>query len=128
MGGKLFVDLSTNKTYRWSGTTFIATPDSIALGETSSTAYAGNKGKANAVAIANILNGTTTVPKATDSETVNGKTVLSNVPENAKFTDTTYSVATQSKNGLMSKEDKVKLDGLQNVSYGTDAKLFFKVV
>lgn len=34
------------------------------------------------------------------------------VPENAKFTDTTYSNATTTAPGLMSKEDKVKLDGI----------------
>lgn len=37
-------------------------------------------------------------------------TIASNVPANAKFTDTTYSVATTTSNGLLSKEDKVKLD------------------
>jgi len=31
------------------------------------------------------------VKKAIDADTVNGKTVESNVPSNAKFTDTTYS-------------------------------------
>lgn len=50
--GKIYVDLSTNKTYRWSGSTYVNIAASIALGETSSTAYAGDKGKANATAIA----------------------------------------------------------------------------
>ena len=43
---------------------------------------------------------------------VNGFTVLSNVPQNAVFTDTKYNVATQSVNGLLSSEDKIKLDTL----------------
>lgn len=43
--GKIYVDLSTNKTYRWSGTTFVEISSSLALGETSSTAFAGDKGK-----------------------------------------------------------------------------------
>ena len=30
------------------------------------------------------------VPKATDAATVSGHTVATNVPENAKFTDTVY--------------------------------------
>jgi hypothetical protein len=55
--GKIYVDLATNKTYRWSGTAYVEISESLALGETSSTAYAGNKGKANADAIA-VLNGT----------------------------------------------------------------------
>lgn len=38
--------------------------------------------------------------------------VNSDVPSNAKFTDTTYSDATQSAHGLMSVTDKKKLDGI----------------
>jgi len=45
-----------------------------------------------------------------DAGTVNGHAVNSDVPANAKFTDTTYSVATTSANGLMSSTDKSKLD------------------
>ena len=56
--GKIYVDLSTNKTYRWSGTTYVVIGGDLALGETSTTAYAGNKGKANADAIAAIKDGT----------------------------------------------------------------------
>lgn len=37
-----------------------------------------------------------------NAETVNGHTVLSNVPENAKFTDTTYGNASTSAAGLVS--------------------------
>lgn len=44
--GKIYVDLLTNLTYRWSGSSYIEISPSIALGETSSTAYAGDKGKA----------------------------------------------------------------------------------
>lgn len=49
--GKIYVDKATNKTYRWGGSTWVNMTNPIALGETSSTAYAGNKGKANADAI-----------------------------------------------------------------------------
>lgn len=43
---KIYMDLSTNKIYRWSGsTTYVIVSDSLALGETESTAYPGNKGK-----------------------------------------------------------------------------------
>lgn len=50
--GIIYVDLATNKTYRWGGTDYVEISASLALGETSSTAYAGDKGKANADAIA----------------------------------------------------------------------------
>lgn len=43
--GKIYVALDTNKTYRWSGTAYIEISQSLALGETSSTAYRGDKGK-----------------------------------------------------------------------------------
>lgn len=39
-------------------------------------------------------------------------TIATSVPANAKFTDTTYGVATQSTNGLMASADKTKLDGV----------------
>ena len=49
--GKIYTDLGNNKTYRWSGTTYTEISASLALGETSSTAYPGNKGAANAANI-----------------------------------------------------------------------------
>ena len=110
--GKIYINLENNKTYRWSGSAYAVISETLALGETSSTAYAGNKGKANADAITNIVNGTTKVGKAGNADTVNGLTVQTAVPANAKFTDTTYGVATTSANGLMSKDDKTKLNGI----------------
>lgn len=44
-----------------------------------------------------------------------GYTIASSVPANAKFTDTTYGVATASSNGLMSSTDKIKLDDFSRV-------------
>lgn len=52
--GKVYVDLSTNKTYRWSGSTFVQLNSGLALGETTGSAYDGAKGKANAEAIAEL--------------------------------------------------------------------------
>lgn len=49
--GKIYIDMQTNITYRWSGTAYTEISQSLALGETSSTAYAGDKGKANATKI-----------------------------------------------------------------------------
>ncbi|MBQ8824554.1 MAG: hypothetical protein IJZ64_04905 [Ruminococcus sp.] len=49
-----------------------------------------------------------------DGKTIkdSGHTIATSVPANAKFTDTTYTVATTSKDGLLSKTDKSKLDGI----------------
>ena len=44
-----------------------------------------------------------------------GYTIASSVPANAKFTDTTYGVATSSSNGLMSSTDKTKLDDFSKI-------------
>ena len=43
--GKIYVDKNTNKTYRWSGSAYVEISESLALGETSSTAYRGDRGK-----------------------------------------------------------------------------------
>lgn len=45
-GGKIYVTLDNNKTFRWSGTAYVEISASIALGETQGTAYEGSKGKA----------------------------------------------------------------------------------
>ena len=44
--GKIYVTKDTNLTYRWSGSQYVEISESLALGETSSTAYPGDKGKA----------------------------------------------------------------------------------
>ena len=43
--GKIYVAQDTNLTYRWSGTRYVEISQSLALGETSNTAYPGDKGK-----------------------------------------------------------------------------------
>ncbi len=112
--GKIYVAKDTNKTYRWSGTTYVEIAGGVALGETASTAYRGDRGKtayehsqaphapANAEANvqadwnesdtgsdAYIKNKPTSMPaNGGNAATVNGHTVKSDVPENAVFTDT----------------------------------------
>lgn len=70
--GKIYVALDTNLTYRWGETQYVEISKSLALGETSETAYAGDKGKANADAIAQEIKGRATaitgVRKDLDSE------------------------------------------------------------
>lgn len=44
-GGKIYVDLLTNKTYRWGGSAYAEISAGLALGETQGTAYEGSKGK-----------------------------------------------------------------------------------
>lgn len=42
--GKIYTDTSTNKVYRWGGSSYVVISDTIALGTTSSTAYRGDLG------------------------------------------------------------------------------------
>jgi hypothetical protein len=43
--GKIYVNLDQNKTWRWSGSAYVEISASLALGETSATAYRGDRGK-----------------------------------------------------------------------------------
>ena len=44
--GKIYVTRDTNLTYRWTGTQYVEISPSLALGETATTAYRGDRGKA----------------------------------------------------------------------------------
>ena len=74
--GKIYLDKDANRSYRWSGSQYAALNSGLALGETSSTAYSGEKGKQNAENISknanaiadlenNVKNGTVVAGKAT---------------------------------------------------------------
>lgn len=43
--GKMYLDLETNKTYRWSGSQYVQISGGLSLGETSETAFRGDYGK-----------------------------------------------------------------------------------
>lgn len=43
--GVIYVTLDTNKTYRWGGSAYVEISEGVALGETSATAYRGDRGK-----------------------------------------------------------------------------------
>lgn len=43
--GKIYVTLDDNKTYRWGGSAYVGLSSDLALGETSSSAYRGDRGK-----------------------------------------------------------------------------------
>lgn len=56
--GKIYIDISSNKSYRWTGSVYTRIDECPAFGETQGTIYEGNKGKANADEIAAIKDGT----------------------------------------------------------------------
>ena len=78
--GKLYVGKTDNNIFKWSGSNLLEVSKSLGLGETSTTAYAGNKGKANAQAIAQLQTDVAgkqdTLVSGTNIKTVNGVTVL----------------------------------------------------
>ena len=93
--GKIYVELSTNKTYRWSGSTYVEISQSLALGETSTTAYRGDRGKAAYDHISNKSN-----PHAVTKEQVG----LGNVPNVATNDQTPTFTAVDKDTALVSGE------------------------
>ena len=65
--GKIYISLNDNKTYRWGGSAYVEISESLALGETASTAFAGNRGKALEDAISNTYNKTEVDQLVSDS-------------------------------------------------------------
>ena len=58
--GKIYIDLTANKSYRWTGTVYVRIDECPAFGETAGTIYEGNKGKQNADNIGTMSSLTTT--------------------------------------------------------------------
>lgn len=82
---KIYVAQDTNLTYRWSGTRYVEISQSLVLGETSTTAYPGNKGKANEQAIINEVNRAQrkerSIQDSIDEEIVRAKRVEINIQD-----------------------------------------------
>ncbi len=75
--GKLYVGKTANNLFGWSGSNLLEISKSLSLGETSTTAYAGNKGKANAQAITELQNGKQdTLVSGTNIKTINGLSIV----------------------------------------------------
>lgn len=116
--GKIYIAKDNNKTYRWSGTAYTEISASLALGTTSSTAFRGDHGKiaydhaqAKGVAFASGLYKITT--NAEGHVTAATAVVKADITAlGIPGSNTTYSKATASADGLMSKEDFSKLAGI----------------
>lgn len=115
--GKIYIVQDTNLTYRWSGTDYVEISKSLALGETSSTAYPGDKGKATTDKLNRIpdklITDTVNVNQSTTEAVLNFTTYRQEVQQVGRNTLTITS-ATISQAGLMSSSDKTKLDGLKD--------------
>lgn len=115
--GKIYIVQDTNLTYRWSGTAYVEISKSLALGETSSTAYPGDKGKATTDKLNRIpdklITDTVNVNQSTTEAVLNFITYRQETQQVGRNTLTITS-ATTSQAGLMSSSDKTKLDGLKD--------------
>ena len=115
--GKIYIVQDTNLTYRWSGTDYVEISKSLALGEISSTAYPGDKGKATTDKLNRIpdklITDTVSVNQSTTEAVLNFTTYRQEAQQVGRNTLTITS-ATISQAGLMSSSDKTKLDGLKD--------------
>lgn len=115
--GKIYIVQDTNLTYRWSGTGYVEISKSLALGETSSTAYPGDKGKATTDKLNRIpdklITDTVDVNQSTTEAVLKFTTYRQEAQQVGRNTLTITS-ATTSQAGLMSSSDKTKLDGLKD--------------
>lgn len=118
--GKIYVAKDTNLTYRWTGTQYLEISQSLALGETPSTAYPGDKGKANRDALNSMPTKLTSYLTPTTST---GELVKINYKYAAKdglnygpLQDDNIDIpsATTTNAGAMSAVDKGRLDDLYN--------------
>lgn len=116
--GKIYVAKDTNLTYRWTGTQYLEISQSLALGETPSTAYPGDKGKANRDALNSMPTKLTSYLTPTTST---GELVKINYKYTAKdglnygpLQDDNIDIpsATTTNAGAMSAIDKGRLDDL----------------
>ena len=115
--GKIYIVQDTNLTYRWSGTAYVEISKSLALGETSSTAYPGDKGKATTDKLNKtsdkVVVGPTTVNPSTNKIVLKYQTHFTSTNSDSEDSHT-INAATTSQAGLMSSSDKTKLDGLKD--------------
>lgn len=118
--GKIYVAKDTNLTYRWTGTQYLEISQSLALGETPSTAYPGDKGKVNRDALNSMPTKLTSYLTPTTST---GELVKINYKYAAKdglnygpLQDDNIDIpsATTTNAGAMSAIDKGRLDDLYN--------------
>lgn len=117
--GKIYIVQDTNLTYRWSGTDYVEISKSLALGENSSTAYPGDKGKATTDKLNRIpdklITDTVDVNQSTTEAVLKFTTYRQEAQQVGRNTLTITS-ATTSQAGLMSSADKTKLNSLKDQS------------
>lgn len=118
----------TNILYRWDGADLVEISSSLALGETSGTAYAGDKGKqvtdrvAEVYSANSVINGLSDIifdSDDTGAQTLSADNALKTWDKSGTSHDMKIPYATTSKAGVMSAADKTKVNGaLQTANAG----------
>lgn len=118
----------TNILYRWDGADLVEISSSLALGETSGTAYAGDKGKqvtgrvAEVYSANSVINGLSDIifdSDDTGAQTLSADNALKTWDGSGTSHDMKIPYATTSKAGVMSAADKTKVNGaLQTANAG----------
>ena len=128
--GKIYVDHSTNKTYRWSGYSYVEISASLAIGTTATTAFRGDQGK-EAYVHSQIKTGNPHRTTKADlglgnvenksSETIRGELTKANVTAALGYTpptsdtNTTYSAGT----GISLSGTTFSNSGVRSIATGT---------
>ena len=104
---KIYVTLDDNKTYRWGGSVYVEISASVALGETTGTAYEGSKGKANADAIATLQ-----TDKANKSEMAINAVTGDDTKKEIVLKNGTSQEVLVAHQSLTGKQDKITASGI----------------
>lgn len=111
----------TNILYRWDGADLVEISSSLALGETSGTAYAGDKGKQVTDRVAEVYSANSVVNGLSDiifdsddtrAQTLSADNALKTWDGSGTSHDMKIPYATSLKAGVMSAADKTKLEGI----------------
>lgn len=111
---KCYVDTHTNIPYIWSGTEFVATGSNLSLGTTSATAFPGDRGVSLEQRVTGIEEYHNSIP-ASDIRFNNSNTQLPGANVQEAIEDLTAE-ATPLKKGLLSPEDKQRIDSYANIT------------
>lgn len=120
---KIYMDLATNKIYRWSGTAYAVVSETLALGTTASTAFRGDQGKAaydhSQLTNGNPHNVTKTDVGLGNVENKSSATILGEMTDE-NVTDALGYTPVESPSATGTSGQVLKLDADGNPVWGTD--------
>lgn len=124
VSGKIYVDKSQNKQYRWSGSTLVPTGSDLALGETEQTAYSGAKGKQLRSDVDRLTSNVSGL-----SDTVRQHVADVGILEFIGYVATVYDVMNVATEGIYyaSNDNKFVAPGLSGPTYPSEYNIFDRI-